>query len=59
MERTDFVQHLAPVAVAARPYAGFGICLQWRNGMAVMGQKSTTTNAATKRTARHLGMAPT
>ena len=57
MERTVFAQHQAPVAVAARPYAGLGICFQWRNVAEMTGLDST--NAATKRSARHLGKAPT
>jgi hypothetical protein len=57
MERTVFAQHQAPVAVAARPYAGLGICFQWRNVAVMTGLDST--NAATKRSARHLGKAPT
>ncbi len=56
MERTVFAQHQAPVAVAARPYADLGICFQWRNVAPMTG---FSTNAATKRSARHLGKAPT
>ncbi len=65
MNRTDFAQHLAPVAVAPRPCAGFGIGYQWRamaehlvNSLGLM-SAAATTNATTKRTARRLGMATT
>jgi hypothetical protein len=55
MERTVFAQHLAPVAVAARPYAcaASGIGFQWRNVANMCDLKAATT--ATKRPARHLG----
>ncbi len=65
MNRTDFAQHLAPVAAAPRPRAGFGIGYQWRsvveNLVNCLGLMSAdaTTNATTKRTARRLGMATT
>ena len=65
MERTVFAQHQAHVAVAARPFAGFGNCFQWRT-MANVASMTTASNAglkctkaATKRSARHLGMAST
>lgn len=65
MERTVVAQHQAHVAVAARPYAGFGNSFQWRtmanvactNAATSAGLKST--KATTKRSARHLGMAST
>jgi hypothetical protein len=53
------------MAVAARPFAGFGNCFQWRT-MANVASMTTASNAglkstkaATKRSARHLGMAST
>ena len=57
MDRTKYATHTAPVAAAARECAGFGIGFQWRNVATMAGL--TSTNAATKRSARHLGMAPT
>jgi hypothetical protein len=61
MIRTAPAQHLAPVAGAARPCAGFGIGYQWRtvefHDMASHAMKSV--NLTTKRTTRRLGMATT
>ena len=57
MERTKYATHTARMADAARLCAGFGIGLQWRNVAPMAALKSA--NTATKRSARHLGMAPT
>jgi hypothetical protein len=58
MDRTMYATHMAPVADAARPCAGFGIGFQWRNVTLIAGL-AKSRNAATKRSARHLGMATT
>jgi hypothetical protein len=59
MDRTDFAQHQAPVAAAARPcaYDGFGLGFQWRNVGNMAGISAATT--ATKCSARRLGTATT
>jgi hypothetical protein len=62
MDRTMYATQQAHVAGAARPCAGFG--RQWRhvgNAVAVNGLAAfmKSTAVATKRTARHLGMAST
>ena len=63
MDRTMYATHMAPVAAAARPCAGFGIGFQWRNvttdAALVIAGLAKSRNAATKRSARHLGMATT
>ena len=63
MDRTMYATHMAPVAVDARPCAGFGIGFQWRNvttdAALVIAGLAKSRNAATKRSARHLGMATT
>ncbi len=65
MDRTMYATQQAPVAGAARPCAGFG--RTWRhvgnvgNAVAINGLDAfmKSTAVATKRTARHLGMAST
>lgn len=65
MDRTMYATQQAHVAGAARPCAGFG--RQWRhvgnvgNFVAINGLAASmkSTAVATKRTARHLGMAST
>jgi hypothetical protein len=58
MDRTMHAIEMAPMAVDARPCAGFGIGYQWRNVTLNAGLAKSRT-AATKRSARHLGMATT
>ena len=67
MIRTAPAQHLAPVAGAARPCAGFGIGYQWRTAEMhdnaamhlVASNGSKSVNLTTKRPTRRLGMATT
>ena len=63
MDRTMYATHMAPVADAARPCAGFSMGFQWRNvttnAALVIAGLAKSRNAATKRSARHLGMATT
>ncbi len=60
MKRTDLALELVPMTSAARPCGGFGHGYQWRSRslMNLMNVKSINA-AATKRTARHLGLLTT